>query len=213
MRALAHIARHTSSPGLALAVLLATSTFAGTAAGQEAPAWAGLPAEVQILLAVQAAPAEMRDGATVQGVAPDGSWTTLREGTNGLICMAPNPASEQLEVSCHHETLEPFFARGRELLAEGITGEERVRRRWEEYEAGSLPIPFGAINYILTGSGFDPEAGALEGAYLRWTIYTPGATPRSTGITDRFNEAGPWLMFPGTPGSHIMITPPRAGGR
>jgi len=176
-------------------------------------AWAGLDADTQIRLAVQAAPMDMRNGAAVQGYDGSGSFTNLREGTNDLVCMAPNPAAEQLEVSCHHLGLEPFFARGRALSNDGITGQDRVVARWEEFTAGTLPIPYGSANYILTGSGFDSESSDLEGAYLRWTIYTPNATPQTTGISATFNEGGPWLMFPGTPGSHIMITPPRGGGQ
>jgi len=174
--------------------------------------WSGLSAESQVLLAVQAAPADMRAGAEVQGLDGSGDFVTLREGTNDLVCMAPNPAAEDLEVSCHHAGLEPYFARGRELTAQGITGQDRVLARWEEFTAGTLPIPHGSVNYILTGSGFDTETGAFEGSYLRWVVYTPNATPESSGISAVFNEGGPWLMFPGTPGSHIMITPARGGG-
>jgi hypothetical protein len=177
--------------------------------------WSGLPPEVQIRLAVQAAPEEMREDATVQGYDASGRLGLLREGSNELVCLAPNPASAQFEVSCHHKGLEPFIARGRELLAQGITGQERVATRLREYEEGKLPIPYGSVNYILTGSGFDPASGAITDAYLRWTIYTPGATPESTGITARPSQGGPWLMAPGTPGAHVMITPPRprpAGG-
>jgi hypothetical protein len=174
--------------------------------------WSGLSAEAQIHLAVQAAPEDMRAGAAVQGFDASGVRVTLREGSNGLICMAPNPGADQLEVSCHHESLEPFFARGRELAAQGMSDRERVAARWEEYTDGTLPIPYGTVNYILTGTGFDAESHTVEGAYLRWTIYTPGATPESTGISAQFSEGGPWLMFPGTPGSHIMITPARGGG-
>ena len=195
----------------ALAALAATFLVPGHGvAAQEA--WADLDADTQILLAIQAAPPEMQAGATVQGYDASGAFVTLRGGTNDLVCMAPDPAREDLEVSCHHAGLEPFFVRGRELAAQGITGEDRVVRRWEEFTAGTLPIPYGSVNYILTGSGFDPETGAISDAYLRWTIYTPNATPATTGITTSFTEGGPWLMCPGTPGSHIMITPPRGGG-
>jgi hypothetical protein len=175
--------------------------------------WSGIDADMQIRLAVQAAPSAMQEGATVQGYDASGAFVTLREGDNSLVCMAPNPAAEGLEVSCHHVGLEPYFERGRQLFAEGIRGQDRTLARWEEFTAGTLPIPVGSVNYILTGSGFDSETGEFEGAYLRWTVYTPNATPESTGIAAEFNEGGPWLMFPGTPGSHIMITPPRAGGR
>jgi len=177
--------------------------------------WSGLAPATQISLAVQAAPAEMRDGARIHGYAASGALVTLREGTNDLICMAPNPASEQLEVSCHHVGLEPFIARGRELAAQGVTGQDRAMARWKEYEEGKLPIPYGAVNYIMTATGLDAAAGTLEGAHLRWVIYTPMATAATTGITERPVPGGPWLMAPGTPGSHIMITPPappRGGG-
>lgn len=194
-----------------VAALVAVLAVAPDGASAQHP-WSGLAPDVQIRLAVQAAPQEMRDGATVQGYDPAGAFVTLREGTNDLICMAPNPTSQQLEVSCHFSGLEPFFARGRELAAQGVTGQDRVTTRWKEWEEGKLAIPYGSLNYILTGTGFDPDTGTLEGAYLRWTIYTPMATPANTGITDQPSPGGPWLMFPGTAGSHIMITPPRSGG-
>lgn len=194
-----------------LIVLAVTAVLAVPATAQQP--WAGLSAELQIALAVQAAPAEMRAGATVQGWSAAGEFVTLRQGTNELVCMAPTPERETFEVSCHHEGLEPFFERGRELAAAGVGGQERIQARWDEFTAGSLPIPYGSVNYILAGSGFDPATGEVTDPYLRWTIYTPNATPETTGITNQPSAGGPWLMFPGTPGSHIMITPPRPGGR
>lgn len=195
-------ARALAAAGLVLAV----SAF--PAAGQGEP----LTPELQIRLAVQAAPPEMRDDATVHGYAADGSFTVLREGTNALICLAPTPGAETFEVSCHHDDLEPYFARGRELSADGVTGTDRTEARWREFSAGELPIPYGGINYILTGEGFDAATAEIRAPYLRWVIYTPNATAETTGLPERPGEPGaPWLMFPGTPGSHIMIVPPRGG--
>jgi len=193
---------------LAATVLL---VLAGGPAAAQHP-WSGLSPEMQIRLAVQAAPAEARETATVQGYDADGNFVTLREGTGALICMAPAPTREDFEVSCHHEGLEAYFARGRELLAQGITGNERTQARWNEYLEGKLPIPYGSSNHILTGSGFDPSSGEIHDAYIRWVVYTPMATPETTGLTGRPAEVVPWLMFPGTPGSHIMFSPPRGGG-
>jgi hypothetical protein len=194
-----------------LAALVAALALTPSAVLAQHP-WSKLSPEAQIRLAVQAGPKELRDGAAVQGYDAAGSFVTLRQGSNSLVCMAPNPAAESLEVSCHSKVLEPFFARGRELSAQGVTGQERVMARWKEYEAGKLPIPTGSVNYILTGSGFDTATGEVADAYLRWTIYMPGATVESTGISDQPSPGGPWLMFPGTAGAHIMITPPRGGG-
>ncbi len=191
----------------ALASIVAVMACSGSGSAQADV----LPTELQIRLAVQAAPADLREGATVQGYDAGGDFVTLREGANELICMAPNPTREGFEVSCHHSGLEPFFARGRELSAQGATPNERTQTRWDEYTAGTLPIPTGSINYILTGDGFDPATAEIQGAYLRWVVYTPNATPESTGITTTAGPGSPWLMFPGTPGSHIMISPPRGG--
>lgn len=193
-------------------VVLAAGLLLAPQAGSAQHPWSSLSPAVQIRLAVQAGPKELREEATVQGYDQAGAFTTLRRGSNSLICMAPNPTAQSLEVSCHNTALEPFFARGRELSAQGVTGQDRVMARWQEYDAGKLPIPTGSVNYILTGSSFDAATGEIADAYLRWTIYTPGATVESTGISDQPSAGGPWLMFPGTAGAHIMITPPRGGG-
>ena len=197
---------------LTYTLFLACALGASAQPASAQSAWSALSPETQIALAVQAAPEGMREGATVQGYDRSGAFITLREGANGLVCMAPAPSREDFEVSCHHVGLEPYFARGRELSASGVTGQARTQARWDEFTAGTLPIPVGAINYILHGTGFDPATNAVLDPYLRWTIYTPNATPESTGITAQPGPGSPWLMFPGTPGSHIMITPPRGGG-
>jgi len=168
-----------------------------------------LPRDAQLAFAVQAAPPELRDEATIQGYTEAGEFTTLRQGSNDMVCMAPNPAATVFEVSCHHVDLEPFFERGRELRAAGIVGNERTQARFDEIEAGTLPMPYGATNYILRGDGFDVASATIENPYLRWVIYTPFATPESTGLSTQAQASAPWLMFPGTAGSHIMISPPR----
>jgi hypothetical protein len=174
-------------------------------------AWSDLSAEMQVRLAVQAAPPETQADATVQGWDASGNFVTLREGSNTMICMGPNPDRETFEVSCHHSDLEPYFERGRELSAQGVTGNERTQMRWDEFTAGTLPIPYGTSNHILVGSGFDAETGEIQDAFLRWVVYTPNATPESTGLPGAPAAGAPWVMFPGTPGAHIMITPPRGG--
>ncbi len=203
----------TSLLGLLSAPLLLALSLAPLQAQSDEPEPNGYIAPaMQITLAVQAAPQDMREGATVQGYDADGNFVTLREGTNSMICMAPVPTSTRFEVSCHHSDLEPFFERGRELRANGIDGAERTQARWDEIEAGTLVVPFGSTNYITIGDGFDRQTGEIANAWTRWVIYTPGATPETTGLTTQSTTSAPWLMFPGTPGSHIMISPPRGGG-
>ncbi|MDH4044107.1 MAG: hypothetical protein OEY20_01980 [Gemmatimonadota bacterium] len=195
---------------LHLAIALAGTAFASALplAAQTGP----LPPDLQIRLAVQAAPAALQEGATVQGYDASGAFVMLRPGTNDMICMAPNPTHEDFEVSCHHASLEPFFARGRELSAQGISGQARTRARWDEITAGTLPMPAGVTNAILTGSGFDRVTAEVREPSLRWVLYMPGATGASAGLPERPTIPGaPWIMFPGTPGAHIMISPPGGG--
>ena len=179
---------------------------AGAAFAAEAP-----PPARQIATAVQAAPEQWRQGATVLGYDATGALTVLREGSTDLVCLADNPAEEGIDVACYAKSLEPFMKRGRELRAQGLSEEERTKRRWREAEAGTLKMPAApATLYVLTGAGLDPATGAVTHPYRRYVVYTPGATSESTGLpTSPVAPGAPWIMFPGTPGAHIMINPPR----
>ena len=169
-------------------------------------------AEQQIAAALQAAPDDRRAGAVVMGYDAKGAFVQLRPGTNDLICLADNPKVEGFSVACYHKDLEPFMARGRDLIASGVKGKEREETRWKEIESGAIKMPREPRTlHVLTGSGFDPATGTIADAYLRWVIYTPFATPETTGLPIRPVPGGPWLMFPGTPTAHIMISPPKPG--
>ncbi|HUH12265.1 MAG TPA: hypothetical protein VMK65_04115 [Longimicrobiales bacterium] len=169
------------------------------------------PPAQQVAAAVLAAPAERRADATVLGWDEAGAVITLRQGTNDLVCLADDPRDDAWSAACYHASLEPFMARGRELAAQGVGGQERSTRRFQEIEAGTLPFPSEpAMLYVLHGEGFDAESGEVVQPYLRWVIYTPFATAESTGLSTTPVQGAPWLMGPGTAGAHIMITPPRS---
>ena len=68
-----------------------------------------LPADVQIRIAVQAAPESFREGAKVYGYSPEGEFITLREGDNGYICLAPDYRLAMYYAYCYPESLEPFY--------------------------------------------------------------------------------------------------------
>ncbi len=168
------------------------------------------PAKDQIASALLAAPEGRRGGAAVLGYEPDGTLVTLKDGSNDLICLADKPDDDAFSVACYHEDLEPFMARGRELLAEGVTGQKRNDMRWKEVEDGTLAMSREPrLLYVLTGSGFDAAQGAVTDSYLRWVIYLPFATAETTGFAEKGSPGAPWLMSAGTAGAHIMISPPR----
>ncbi len=168
------------------------------------------PPQVQIAGAVLAAPAELRDGAAVLGYDAEGKLAQIRDGKNEMICLATDPSKPAFSVACYHKDLEPFMARGRELLAEKVTGAKRNEIRFKEVEDGKLPMPREPRTlYVLTGASFDAASGKVENPYLRWVIYVPFATPQSTGLSTKASDGAPWLMSPGTAGAHIMINPPK----
>jgi len=167
-------------------------------------------AAVQIAGAVLAAPAELRDGAAVLGWDATGGRVWLREGKNEMVCLATDPSKTAFNVACYHKDLEPFMARGRQLIAEGVTGAKRNDSRFKEIEDGKLPMPRTPRTlYVLTGSSYDAATNTVKDSYLRWVIYLPYATPESTGLSTKASDGAPWLMSPGTAGAHIMISPPK----
>jgi hypothetical protein len=167
------------------------------------------PAAEQIAAAVQAAPKERREAVAVLGYNAEGKVVTLRPGTNDMICLADDPRIDGLSVACYHKDLEPFMARGRELDAEGSKGQDRHKQRWKEVDDGKVKMPREPrMLYVLTGKSFDAATGTIMDSYLRWVIYTPYATPESTGLSTKSGNE-PWLMYPGTAGAHIMISPPK----
>ena len=183
--------------------------FVGLLAGGSALALdVAAPAD-QIASAILAAPAERRTDATVLGYNAKGEVVTLRKGSNNLICLAHDPREKSFSVACYHKDLEPFMARGRELANDGSKGKDRHQQRWKEVEQGKVPMPREPrMLYVLTGSGYDAAKAQVNDPYLRWVVYTPYATPESTGLSTKAGP-GPWLMYPGTPGAHIMISPPK----
>jgi hypothetical protein len=168
------------------------------------------PPEIQITAAILAAPLDLREGAAVLGYNPQGELVKLREGKNELICVANDPGKTSFSVACYHRDLDPYMARGRELLAQKVTGPKRNEIRWKEVADGKLSLPREPRTlYVLTGTAFDSSSGKVTDAYLRWVIYLPFATPESTGLSTKASDNAPWLMFPGTAGAHIMINPPK----
>jgi hypothetical protein len=169
-------------------------------------------AEEQIASAVLAAPEERRAGAAVLGYDAQGKLVTLRKGSNDLICLGDKPGDTRYSVACYHKDLEPYMARGRELEAQGIAGNERNEKyRWKEIKEGKLQMPGPGeprMLYVLSGKGYDAASGKVVNASLRWVVYCPFATAESTGLSTKPKRGEPWLMDAGTPGAHIMLSPP-----
>lgn len=167
--------------------------------------------KVQIETATLAAPEMYKEAAKVLGYDVDGKLVTLREGSNGLICLADDPKLKGFSVACYSDKLEDFMQRGRELEAEGKTTVEKQAARKKEIDEGSLKMPEEpAIVYVVYASQEDYNAqnGELKDTKIRYVFYKPYMTVEGTGLPDKPQGKGmPWLMDANTHRSHIMITP------
>ena len=167
-----------------------------------------LAPDKQVTAATSAAPAELRDGAAVWGYSDAKKLVKLREGRNDMVCLASNPDAKQFHVACYHKALEPFMARGRELRGQGVKDDQVDTVRFKEIKTGKLAMPqTPSALYTLTGppTSFDPATGKVSGAKWLYVVYIPGATEKSTGITEKPAPGVPWIMYPGTPKAHIMF--------
>ena len=168
-------------------------------------------ADMQIKLALLAAPKEKRDSCTVYGYGAGKQLILLRKGTNELICLADNPDEPDFSVACYVKELEPFMQRGRDLRKQGIKDDSLFNEREKEVKAGTLQMPkqpAALFVYSAKDQDFNPATGEVKNGYLRSVIYIPYATAASTGLPEKPAGPGmPWIMHPGTHGAHIMINP------
>jgi hypothetical protein len=147
--------------------------------------------------ATAALPEYLRTGASVAMADADGSLRVLKTGSNGFKCRPDGP-QPGFKVACVEATVSGFFAAVRPIVAQATSKAERRKLIDAAIENGAIKIPTpGSRNYVFSG----PDR---QRAKLLLTIFLPGATAESTGLsTERSN--GTWLMCPGSPGAHIMV--------
>lgn len=193
----------------AIAMLLVCSIGAPRIAGAQTPAPAPLPSvEQQIAAAVLPLPAPMQAGATVMGYRRADKLETLRAGKNGMTCLALFAVEKNFHVACYHDAMEPFMARGRELRAQGVKDPKVDTVRFAEVASGKIKMPKMAALYQIFGkaNSWDAATGKVSDASTLLVVYVPGATAETSGLSPVPTKNGPWIMYPGTPKAHIMIS-------
>jgi hypothetical protein len=138
-------------------------------------------ANEQIDASVLPLPEVMRAHATVLGYAPDMSLVTLRQGSNGMVCTASRPGSEEFDVRCYHQSFVPLLNRLRELDLNGIGGSETARIVDAEIKAKRL---------------------------ISWhSIHVPYKTAAELGLPEEGQVPSdmPYVMASGTFWCHVMI--------
>ena len=167
------------------------------------------PVAEQLAAAVLPLPEELRAEAGVLGYKTTGKVELLRPSKNGMTCLGNDAAGPNFHVACYANSMEPFMARGRELREAGTGGTEVDSIRFREAKSGKIKMPtFPAALYQLNGpkGDFNPATGQAPNAKPTYVVYIPYATAASTGLSTKGSAGRPWIMNPGTPKAHIMLT-------
>jgi hypothetical protein len=147
------------------------------------------------------------------GYSDKGELIILKTGSNGMVCLADDPAQAGLSVSCYQKDLDPFMERGRTLKKEGKSPQEIFDIRESEVKSGTLNMPKQPSTLFVFSAADDKynrTTGEVQDGYLRYVIYVPYATAESTGLPTKADVPGmPWIMDAGTHRAHIMINPPK----
>lgn len=151
--------------------------------------------------ALIAAPAALRNQATVIKWKPDFTYTTLRKGTNGLVCYDRSgfPLQQPFAVQCTSLANLPREAQNLKAEASGDREKSEAMLKAMEQDGTRAKPEFGSIWYHVSGADQDHVSPHEV------TIAVPGATAASLGIPDKRRENGIWIMNAGTSTAHIMI--------
>ena len=156
-------------------------------------------AQADIDKALLAAPANLRDAATVIKWKPDFTYDTLRKGTNRLVCYDRSGFPEQAVFSVECTSIANLDREAQNLKAEALGDKKKTQDMLdaEEKDGTSVKPEFGSVWYHMAGAD-------QEHARPHMTIAVPGATTQSLGLPDNGRGGGVWIMNAGTSTAHLM---------
>ena len=185
----------------ALAVAASALAQGGRGAPAASPPLEPGASQADVDKALLAAPANQRAQATVIKWNPaDWTYTTLRKGTNRLVCFDKSGLPGQLPFSVECTSLGNMDRVTQNMRIEAIddAAKERAALDAAEKDGTRAKPEFGSVWYHLQG-----KDQASAGSHM--TVAVPGATTESLGLPDNPKMGGAWIMNAGTSTAHIMI--------
>jgi hypothetical protein len=181
-----------------LMLTLAVLTLAPTLIAQQPTAVTTDPIQKALL----AAPAGLRDAATVVKWKPDFTYDIVKQGTNKLVCYDRSgaPLQQPFSVECTMLGNLPRVAQNMKLEAAGGGDRPKTQALLDAAEKdGSRVKPeFGSVFYNLNG----PDQPRMR---AHMTVAVPGATTATLGLPENNQSGGTWIMNAGTSTAHLMI--------
>jgi hypothetical protein len=156
--------------------------------------------QAEVDTALLAAPANLKDQATVIKWKPDQTYTTLRKGTNKLVCYDRSgfPLQQAFSIEC--TMLGNLDRVAQNMKIEALGDRAKAQAAFDELEKNGTRVKpeFGSVFYHTQG----PEQARARGHV---TIAVPGATTATMGLPDSGRGGGVWIMNAGTTTAHLMI--------
>jgi hypothetical protein len=163
-----------------------------------AGAFAQEPAD-DIQKALIAAPANLREAATVIKWKPDYTYDTLKKGTNKLVCYDRSgfPGQQPYSIECTSSTNLDRVAQNLKYEALGDKAKSQAALDALEKDGTRMKPEYGSVWYHVSGA--DPQHTRTH-----MTIAVPGATTATTGLPENNKQGGVWIMNAGTSTAHLM---------
>ena len=178
---------------------ISTSVFAQGREGAPPPPPPLQPgaSQADVDKALLAAPANLKDQATVIKWKPDFTYDTLRKGTNRLVCYdkSGQPKQQPFMVECTSLGNLDRASQNMKFEAAGVKTQALLDAA--EKDGTRMKPEYGSVWYHLMGAD-------RERARTHVTIAVPGATKQSTGLPDNNKQGGVWIMNAGTTTAHLM---------
>ena len=149
--------------------------------------------------ALLAAPANLREAATVIKWKPDFTYDTLKKGTNRLVCYDRTgfPEQQPFSVECTSVANLDRVAQNLKFEASGDKVKTKALLDAAESDGTRVKPEYGSVWYHLLGAD-------REHARAHMTIAVPGATTQSIGLPDNNKQGTVWIMNAGTTTAHLM---------
>ena len=149
--------------------------------------------------ALMAAPANQKEAAAVIKWKADGTYDTLKPGTNRLVCydQSGQPTEQPFAVQCTSVENLKRVAQNKKFEMEADRAKRQAAIEASEKDGSRIKPEYGSVFFNMSGAD---QATARK----HMTIATPGATTASTGLPDNNKMGGAWIMNAGTSTAHIM---------
>jgi len=181
-------------------VTLSASLLAqGRGAPQPPPPLEPGASQAEVDTALLAAPGQLAGQATVIKWKADHTYTTLRKGTNKLVCYDRSGLPEQQAFSIECTSLGNVDRVAQNMKFEALGDRAKTQAALDAAEKDGTRVKpeFGSVFYHQMGADKEHPRSHM-------TIAVPGATTATLGLPDNGRSGGVWIMNAGTTTAHLM---------